>query len=430
MIPCYTEPVAEFRRAANLGAWIQVSSLFLVGPRQTGKTTLLRQAFPKAKYYNLLQATVVREVSRRPEMIRQRRRPGENVIIIDEIQRLPALLDEVQLMIDSDRNLRFILTGSSLRSLRRGGVNLLGGRAAEARLHPLMSCEIGPERFLERLNLGSLPFVLNSASPQQMLEQYVGIYLREEVIAEGAIRQVEPFSRFLNVAALANGEQINYTKMGADCQVSPRTIREYVQILDDTLVARELPAFTGTKARKPVTSAKLYLFDVGVANILMGRGRVEPGTEGFGRALEHQIFLELRAFLDYTLQPLPLTYWRSTSQFEVDFLLDGRIAIESKGKEYVTKRDYKGLLALAEEIPLERKIIVCAESEWRMSDEGVEVMPMEEFFRELWKGSILPIPENSRPYMNPELFPALPLDVTGTSHAQTHSAPVHPRSVG
>lgn len=401
---CYTHlRMGEFHRVAKLSGWLDLSSLFLVGPRQTGKTTLIRQSYPKAKHYNLLQANVFRELSRRPELIRQRRRPGENLIVIDEIQRLPQLLDEVQLMIDSDHALRFILTGSSIRSLRRSGVNLLGGRAAEARLHPLVSCEAPPDSFLDRLNHGSLPFILNSASPRRQLEQYVGVYLREEVIAEGAIRQVEPFSRFLNVAALANGEQINYTKMGADCQVSPRTIREYIGILDDTLVARELPAFTGTKARKPVSSAKLYLFDTGVANALMGRGKVEPGSEGFGRALEHQIFIELRAFLDYTFQALPLQYWRSTSQFEVDFLIDGRIAIESKGKEFVSRRDYKGLLALAEELPLERKIVVCAESEWRMSDEGVEIMPMEEFFRELWRGSIVPIPESALPYMNAAL---------------------------
>lgn len=396
--------MGDFRRVADLSGWLKLSSLFLVGPRQTGKTTLIRQAFPKAKYFNLLESNVFREIARRPELIRQRRRPGDKLIVIDEIQKLPRLLDEVQVMIDSDRDLRFILTGSSIRSLRRAGLNLLGGRAWEARLHPLVAPEIPAGNLLRRLNEGSLPFVLKSPNPQQALDEYVGVYLKEEVVAQGAVRQVEPFSRFLNIAALANGQQINYTKMGADCQISPRTIREYVQVLDDTLIARELPAFTGTKTRKPVASSKLYLFDVGVANSMMGRGRVEPGTEGFGRALEHQIYLELRAFLDYTLQPLPLTYWRSTSQFEVDFLIDGRIGIESKGKEYVTKRDYKGLLALAEEIPLERKIIVCAESEWRMSDEGVEVMPMEEFFDELWKGTIIPIPETSFQYMNPQLF--------------------------
>ncbi len=397
--------MGDFRRVVGLSGWLKLSSLFLVGPRQTGKTTLIRQAFPRAKYFNLLESNVFREVARRPELIRQRRRPGENLIVIDEIQKLPQLLDEVQVMIDSDRDLRFILTGSSIRSLRRAGLNLLGGRAWEARLHPLVSPELPGGILLRRLNDGSLPFVLNSASPRKALEEYVDVYLGEEVVSQGAVRQVEPFSRFLNIAALANGEQINYTKMGADCQVAPRTIREYVQVLDDTLIARELPAFTGTKVRKPVASAKLYLFDVGVANVLMGRGRVEPGTEGFGRALEHQIYLELRAFLDYTHQPLPLTYWRSTSQFEADFLIDGRIGIESKGKEFVTKRDYKGLLALAEEIPLERKIIVCAESQWRMSDEGVEVMPMQEFFTELWKGSIIPIPEAAFQFMNPELFP-------------------------
>jgi uncharacterized protein len=382
--------VDELHRCLSLAKPLLYKSLFLFGPRQTGKTTYLRQAFPTARYYNLLESNVFRELSQRPELIRERLGPDEKLVIVDEVQKLPVLLDEAQTMIDRDRDLRFIFTGSSARKLRRGGANLLGGRAWVSRLHPLVAPELDFGSLELRLNRGGLPFILGSPQPEEELNSYLGTYLMEEIQAEGAVRSVESFSRFLPVAALANGEQINFTQIGNDCQVPPRLVREYVQVLEDTLVGHQLEPYGKTKKRKPVSMAKLYLFDVGVTNALVKRGRVEPGSEGFGRALEHQIYIELRAYLDYSrLTDIPLTYWRTLSQIEVDFVIGDSVGVEVKARPLTSRRDYKGLMALAEEVPLKRKIVVCLEREPRWSSEGIEVMPITHFLRELWGGRIV-----------------------------------------
>ena len=380
----------EFRRCLDMNKPLRYKSLFLFGPRQTGKTTYLRQVFPNARHYNLLEANVFRELSQRPELIRERLGPAEKLVIIDEVQKLPALLDEAQVMIDRDPELRFIFTGSSARKLRRGGANLLGGRAWVSRMHPLVGPELDYGSLELRLNRGGLPFILRSEQPEEELNSYIGTYLMEEIQAEGAVRSIEAFSRFLPVAALASGEQINFTEIGNDCQVPPRLVREYLQVLDDTLLAQVVEPYAKTKKRKPVSMAKFYLFDVGVANALVKRGKVEPGSEGFGRALQHQIYLEIRAYLDYSrLTDLPLTYWRTLSQIEVDFVIGDSVGVEVKARPLTTRRDYKGLLALAEEVPLKRKIVVCLESEPRRSPEGIDVMPITHFLRELWAGRIV-----------------------------------------
>ncbi|MFN7924379.1 MAG: AAA family ATPase [Bryobacteraceae bacterium] len=379
--------MAKLQRCLNLHAPLRHKSLFLFGPRQVGKTTFLRQAFPGARYYNLLETNVFRELSKHPELIRERLRPDEKLVLIDEVQRLPALLDEAQVMIDRDPELRFVFTGSSARKLRRGASNMLAGRAWLSRMHPLVGPELDYGHLLERLNRGSLPFIFQSEHPHEELNSYIGTYLVEEVRAEGAVRSIESFSRFLPVAGLANCEQINFTEIGNDCQVPPKLVREYFEVLDDTLIAHQLQPFRKTLKRKPVATAKFYLFDVGVANALIKRGVVEPGTETFGKALEHQIYIELRAYLDYGRKlDVPLQYWRSTSQMEVDFLVGESVGIEVKARPAVSRRDFKGLLALAEEVPLKRKIVVCLEREPRRTSEGIEVMPIEHFLRQLWAG--------------------------------------------
>lgn len=381
--------MTEIHRFLNLDGLLEHKSLFLFGPRQVGKTTFLRQRYAGARHYNLLDSVEFRELAARPELIRERLRPDEKLVLIDEVQRLPALLDEAQIVLDRNPSVRFVFTGSSARKLRHGGANLLGGRAWLTRMHPLVSAELGFGDLSDRLNRGSLPHVLFSPRPEEELNAYVGAYLMEEIQAEGAVRSIGNFSRFLPVAALASGEQLNFTSIGNDCQVAPRLVREYFQVLDDTLVGHMLEPLRGTSKRKAVASAKFYLFDVGVANALVRRGPVEPGSEGFGRALEHLIFLELRAWLDYTRRAsLPLTYWRSLSQLEVDFVLGDSVGIEVKASPLTSRRDYKGLLALAEDIPLRRKIVVCLEREARTTDEGIEVIPVREFLVRLWGGEL------------------------------------------
>jgi predicted AAA+ superfamily ATPase len=377
-----------YTRILFLGRILEERSVFLFGPRQTGKTTLLRLAFPSAPFYNLLEADTFRELSARPELIRLRLRGDEKLVIVDEIQKLPSLLNEVQALIDRAPQLRFILTGSSARTLRRGGVNLLGGRARVAQLFPLVSPEVEYEHLDRRLNTGSLPAILLSPSPQEDLKAYVGTYLQEEVRAEGLVRSIESFSRFLDVAALSNGQLLNFTEAGSDAGVPPRTVREYFQLLEDTLLGTMLEPFR-TRKRKPVATAKFYLFDVGVANCLLKRRFVERGSPEYGQALEHLVFLELRAYLSYRRLDLPMTFWRSQSKLEVDFVIGDSAAIEVKAAERVSDKAMRGLRALAEEVPLQRRIVVSHErAAWRTHD-GIDVMPVDEFLRLLWTEQLL-----------------------------------------
>ncbi len=376
--------MSYYSRVLQLDPFLQHRSLFLLGPRQTGKSTFLQKYYPDARYFSLLEADTFRRLQTRPELLRQSISPADHRVVIDEIQKLPELLDEVQRLLELYPQLRFILTGSSARKLKRSGVNLLAGRAWTCHMHPLVFAELGPGRLLDRLNRGSMPAVIDSPYAHEELKAYVGTYLQEEIRAESLARSIENFSRFLEVAGLTHGEIVNFTKVGSDAGVPSRTVREYYQVLQDTLVGYFLEPFRGTHKRKPVATAKFYFFDVGVANFLKRRTQLMPGSAEFGQALEHLIFLELKAYLDYRRQDRPLNFWRSQSQFEVDFVLGEKTAIEVKAKESVQNYDLKGLRALAEEVPLERKIVVCLEKEFRKTEDAIEIISAEDFLRKLW----------------------------------------------
>jgi predicted AAA+ superfamily ATPase len=377
-----------YKRALALKDLLAHRSLFLFGPRQTGKSTLLRTTFPEASYWDLLEADTFRELSARPESLRQSLTQAQTLVIIDEIQKLPALLDEVQVMMERNRRLRFVLTASSARKLKRGGANLLGGRALVCRLHPLVSAELASPRLLERMNRGSLPHILDSPIYDEDLRAYVGTYLQEEIRAEGLTRSIDGFSRFLETAGLASGEQINFTEAASDAGLPASTVREFYQILRDTLVGHLLPAYRKTVQRKPVATAKFYLFDAGVARVLKRTGEILEGSDAFGRALEHLVFLELRSYLDYRRSDEPLQFWRSRSKLEVDFVLGDRVAIEVEGTARVSPRDYRGLVALGEERNFARRMVVCRERRRRRTDDGIEIVPVERFLEELWQGGV------------------------------------------
>jgi uncharacterized protein len=379
----------EWRRRFPVRELLAHRSLLLLGPRQTGKSTLLRTELPDAVFYDLLEADTFRELSANPERLRQRLRPSDTLVVIDEVQKLPAILDEVHTLIERNKALRFVLTGSSARKLRRANVNLLAGRAWTGRLHPLVSCELESAEIDKRLSIGSLPSVFASAFPYQDLREYVGSYLAEEIRGESLTRAIEPFSRFLNVAGLVSGEILNFTSVGSDAQVPPRTVREYFSVLVDTLVGHMLEPYQKTKKRKPVATAKFYWFDIGVANAIVGRKEVVPKTPEYGRAFEHLIFLELRAYLDYRRIDTPLTFWRTQSHIEVDFVVGDLVAIEAKGTGNVAVGDTKGLLALGEEVELKRRIIVCNEANARTLENGIEVLPLSLFLERLWNDEIV-----------------------------------------
>jgi predicted AAA+ superfamily ATPase len=374
-------PVIE--RLPDLSRWLARKSHFLLGPRQTGKTFLVGRALPEARVYDLLDSSVFLALSQRPGRLEEELRPGDRLIVLDEIQRLPELLNEVHRLIES-RGIRFLLTGSSARKLRAGGVNLLGGRARIRYLHPLSWRELGARFDLHRaVERGLLVSIYFSDDPKADLDAYAGTYLQQEVVAEGATRNVPAFSRFLRVAALANATVVNFTEVANDAQVPRTTVYEYFEILKDTLVLHDLPAWKESKSRKPLVSSKYYFFDVGVVSALQGR-LVRPGTPEFGAAVETFLFHELLCFRDYQSSD-PIAHWRSASGFEVDFVLGDHTAIDVKAKRTVSSRDLRSLQALAEEKAFKRHLCVSLEPRRRRIG-GIAILPLHEFLEALWAG--------------------------------------------
>jgi predicted AAA+ superfamily ATPase len=372
------------------------STCFLWGPRQTGKSTLLRQRFPQAKRYDLLLADVYRQLLSRPQTIREEciaaGLTGANQgqpIIIDEVQKVPDVLDEVHWLIEN-RSLRFVLCGSSARKLKRGHANLLGGRALRRELHPLVFPEVEQFDLGRALYQGLLPPHYDSPSASEMLDAYVGDYLREEIAAEALTRNIAAFSRFLEVSALCNGEVVNYVNIARDCGVSAPTAKAYFEILQDTLLGSFLPALRRRAKRRLVEAPKFYFFDVGVLGRIAKRGPVEPGSELFGRALEHFIHQQLRAHAAYSGLHYELAYWRTASQIEVDFVLaDASVAVEVKATTQASDQHLRGLRAFADEYQPRRAVLVSLDPAPRRVAPGIDILPWREFLERLWAGEIV-----------------------------------------
>jgi len=373
-------------RQLDIGRLLEKRSFFLLGPRQTGKTTLIQHVLPDIRFYDLLDSANYLALSRNPGRLAEEIGSSVKRVVIDEIQRLPSLLNEVQRLIET-RDVKFLLTGSSARKLRRGGINLLGGRARVKYLHPLTYRELGDKFVLNQaMQRGLLPSIYFSDDPRADLESYAGLYLQQEIMAEGATRNIPAFSRFLKIAAHSNGGIVNFTNIASDAQVARTTVYEYYEILKDTLILRELPPWKKTVKRKPLASSKYYFFDVGVVSALQGRPFL-PGTPEFGEAFETFIMHELSSWSDYASGEL-LSFWRSKSGFEVDFIIGDHTAIEVKAKENVSSQDIKSLRALREENKLKHFLCVCMEKRSRDVD-GIKILPYTEFLTSLWEGKIV-----------------------------------------
>jgi len=368
-------------------------TFFLWGPRQTGKTTLLRETYPDAYWVDLLKAEEYRRYLERPELLRQELQAHKKIppfVVVDEVQKVPGLLDEVQ-WLHENLDVRFALCGSSARKMRRGHANLLGGRAMRYELRGFVSRELGTDWDLVRmLNHGYLPSIYLAANPKKRLNAYVADYLKEEVAAEGLVRNLPVFSGFLNLAALSDTELVNYSTIARDCGVSSQTVKEYFSILTDTLLGKWLPAYRKRPKRRVVSSPKFYFSDLGVVNFLAKRGQLEPGSELFGKAFENWCFHELDAYNLYSDAFAELSYWRLASGYEVDFVVnDLAVAIEAKAVARITSDHLKGLGALKQDQKnLGRAIVVCLEAKPRRTEEGIEIMPVDYFCKALWAGEL------------------------------------------
>jgi len=371
-----------------------IETFFLWGPRQTGKSTLLRQRYPDARWVDLLKGEEFRRYLDHPEYLRQELEaaapPGRQVVI-DEIQKVPALLDEVHWLIEN-RGLHFALCGSSARKVRHGAANLLGGRALRYEMHGLTAGEVGGDFDLDRmLNHGYLPRMYQAERPRRLLDAYIADYLREEVAAEGLVRDLPAFSGFLDAAALSDGELVNFSNIARECGVSSPTAKAYFGILEDTLLGRWLPAYRRRRKRRVIGAPKFYFADVGTVNRLARRGALAPGSQLYGKAFENWLFHELSACIAYRELDVEPTYWRLPSGIEVDFVLgDMQVAVEAKASARITRDHLQGLRTLIQEHPgVRERIVVCLEPRARRTADGIDVLPATEFVRRLWQGEVV-----------------------------------------
>jgi len=384
----------KLARSVDLPGLLAQKSHFLFGPRGTGKTFLAREQLGgKAIFCDLLHSDTYLTLATSPSNLEdmvydQITRPGDSVlIVIDEVQRLPPLLNEVHRLIES-KGWRFLLTGSSARKLHRRGVNLLAGRAWNQNLHPLTWKEI-PDFDLERhLRYGGLPAVYLSREPQEELQGYVANYIAQEIQMEGLVRKIPQFSRFLKAAALTNSRVLNFDKLGRDYMVPPSTIREYYSILQETFIGMALEPWDKSTKRKAVSASKFYFFDTGVLAALAGMKTLERNSDTFGNFLETWLVNEVRAYISYRRLHLPLRYWRTTAGYEVDMVVDDETAIEIKATRRVAREDLKGLAALKEEGIVEKFFLV-SEDKTALLRNGIHCLHWSEFLERLWDGEVI-----------------------------------------
>ncbi len=369
-------------------------SAFLWGARKTGKSTFLREAFPRSLTYDFLKTDLFLAFSKNPALLReqilaQKEAVLKHPIILDEVQKVPQILDEIHWLIENKR-LRFILCGSSARKLKRGHANLLGGRAWRYEMFPLVSPEVAKLDLLRALNHGLIPDHYLQDVYQPSLKAYVQDYLKEEVFAEGLTRNVPAFSRFFEAMAFSHGQLTNYSNIARECGVDFKTVREYYQILIDTFLGMRIEPFHRRQSRQVITqAAKFYLFDVGVAGFLTKRTLQEERGEEFGRAFEHVILMEIAAYRSYKNCDFEIQFWRTKSGLEVDFVLGkGEAALEVKGTPRLDKKDFNALAAFTDEFSPKISILVCNEHQERLHGK-IRILPWRKFLSLLWEGKVI-----------------------------------------
>ena len=363
--------------------------MFLFGARQVGKSTLLKERFPDAIYYDLLVGPVRKAFQRNPDSLREAlmTKPAGTLVLVDEIQKVPEVLDAVHwLMVNC--GLRFILSGSSARKLKKSGANTLGGRANPRTLFPLVWREVTDFQIDRAVQNGMIPrhYMVDDATDR--IEGYVELYMREEIRNEATVKDVEAFEQFMEAAAISNGEMINYANIASDCGVSAKTVKTYYQILKDTLMGYEIPAYTKVIKRKVVQAPKFYFFDVGLTNYLMGRHDLKRGSDDYGHAFEHLVIQEIIAYRGYYRRRETISYWHTYNNQEVDVVIgEAKVAIEIKSSEEVKTRHKNGLKAFRDEHSDCRLILVSLDPITRLSG-NIELMYVTDFMKTLWEGDI------------------------------------------
>lgn len=364
-------------------------SVFLFGARQTGKSTFLLDTFRDVPSFDLLDYELRSRFSKNPGLLGEilQDSPDGSLVIIDEIQKVPELLDEVhRLMVR--KNMRFILCGSSARKLKKSSSNTLGGRVVPLPFYPLVSAEVPDFNLVRAVTNGMIPRHYMVENAANRLKGYVEVYIKEEVVEEALVRDLDAFSRFVEVAAIMDGEILNYENIASDCGVSANTVKQYFQILYDTLIGYEIPAYTKALKRRLMQSPRFYYFDIGIVNYLTGRTSLKPGTAEFGHAFEHLVIQEIIAWLGYFGRKEKLSYWRTYTGIEVDAVIgDARIAIEIKSANEVKPKHRKGLQEFAKDYPGARLILVSLDRLSRRSGD-VECLYVMDFLRMMWSGGL------------------------------------------
>jgi predicted AAA+ superfamily ATPase len=369
---------------------IDISSFqacFLWGPRKTGKTTFLKEHFPQAAYYDLLKSEIRTRFLFSPKAFREEiLASSQKIVIVDEVQKVPELLDEIHWCLENTAT-RFILCGSSARKLKKGHANLLGGRAARYEMHPLVFSEIPKFDLHKALNAGLLPAHYLHAKPEKLLEGYVSDYLQEEIQSEALVRNIPSFMRFLQIAAISHGQLINFSNIAADCGVSPKTIRAYYQILEDTLLGYRLDPWVESPKRRMIETTKFYLFDAGVVRALRSMNPILPQTREFGEFFEHWVIHEIRSYIHYKNLYLKISFWRTSTGLEVDCIV-GQMqwAIEIKTGSNVSLMNVSGLKALIQDEPKIQGLVVSMDERKRKIHDRITVYPWQQFMADLWNG--------------------------------------------
>lgn len=362
-------------------------SYFLFGPRGTGKSTWLHMQYPQGLFIDLLSPGILRQYRAYPDRLEEVVKASRSrTIIIDEVQKAPELLSVVHRLIEQKQGWQFVLTGSSSRKLKQSGVDLLAGRAVMRHMHPFMASELGEEFSLDRaLQYGLVPLIFESEDIADTLKAYIDIYLTEEVKAEGLVRNIGDFARFLEIASFSQGSLLNTSNIARECMVSRKLIEGYLSVLEDLLLSFYLPIFTVRAKRKTVAHAKFYYFDAGVYKSLRTTGFLDEMAEINGPGLEGLVLQHLRAWNDYQGAPNKLYYWRTSSGVEVDFIIygpEGLYALEVKNTKIIHNKDLRSLETFCSDYPEAKAIMLYCGHE-RLQKKSVLCLPVEEFLKEL-----------------------------------------------